>query len=96
MFSQPIDEVSCYHRLNISKVEAGDSLTRYQKENGFVFAEGRAGALIFRLILGGERLRIAVSHISRKTSEMPRISCTRHWTMQRVRLSFKERRINLA
>ena len=45
MFSQPIDEVSCYHRLNISKLEAGDSLTRYQKGNGFVLAEGGLGRL---------------------------------------------------
>jgi hypothetical protein len=37
MFSQPIDEVSCYHRLSLSKAGADESLTRYQKENGFVF-----------------------------------------------------------
>jgi hypothetical protein len=37
MFSQPIDEVSCYHRLSHSKTEAEESLTRYQKENGFRF-----------------------------------------------------------
>jgi hypothetical protein len=41
MFSQPIDEVSCYHRLSHSKIEAEESLTRYQKENGFVFAGDR-------------------------------------------------------
>ncbi|HET6219580.1 MAG TPA: hypothetical protein VFE27_21325, partial [Acidobacteriaceae bacterium] len=34
--------------------------------------------------------RVAVSHISRKTSEMPRISCTRRWTRQRVRLSSRK------
>jgi hypothetical protein len=33
--------------------------------------------------------RPAVSHISRKTSEMPRISCTQLWTGPRVRLSLK-------
>jgi hypothetical protein len=42
---------------------------------------------------GGLRARPAVSHISRKTSEMPRISCTQLWTGPRVRLSFKERRM---
>ena len=36
------------------------------------------------------------SHISRKTSEMPRISCTWHRTGLRVRLSLKERRIKFA
>jgi hypothetical protein len=30
------------------------------------------------------------SHISRKTSEIPRISCTLHWTGQRVRLTLKK------
>jgi hypothetical protein len=40
VFSQPIDEVSCYHRLTLSKAGADESLIRYQKENGFVFAEG--------------------------------------------------------
>jgi hypothetical protein len=30
-----------------------------------------------------------VSHISRKTSEMPRISCTQLWTGPRVRLSLR-------
>jgi hypothetical protein len=36
---------------------------------------------------------VVVSHISRKTSEIPRISCTQHRTRPRVRLSLKERRI---
>jgi hypothetical protein len=36
---------------------------------------------------------VVVSHISRKTSEMPRISCTQHRTRLRVRLSLKERRL---
>jgi hypothetical protein len=35
----------------------------------------------------GLRGRPSVSHISRKTSEMPRISCTQLWTGPRVRLS---------
>jgi hypothetical protein len=37
----------------------------------------------------GLRVRPAVSHISRKTSEMPRISCTQLWTGPRVRLSLR-------
>src|ERR1700752_4097425 len=37
--------------------------------------------------------RAVVSPISRKTSEMPRISCTRSKTSLRVPLSFKERRL---
>ena len=36
------------------------------------------------------------SHISRNTSEMPRISCMEHWTRLRVRLSFEERRMKFA
>ena len=40
--------------------------------------------------------RSVVSHISRKTSEMPRISCTQRWTRPRVRLSLKERRMEFA
>jgi hypothetical protein len=48
VFSQPIDQVSCYHRLNISKLEAGDPISRYQKENGFVLAErGGVGDRLF-------------------------------------------------
>ena len=43
MFSQPIDEVSCYHRLTLSKAGADESLTRYQKENGFAFLGGGLG-----------------------------------------------------
>jgi hypothetical protein len=35
------------------------------------------------------RARTAVSHISRKTSEMLRISCMRLWIGQRVRLSVR-------
>jgi hypothetical protein len=42
MFSQPIDEVLGYHRLSLSKTKAEESLTRYQKGNGFVCA-GRVG-----------------------------------------------------
>jgi hypothetical protein len=38
----------------------------------------------------GLRGRPAVSHISRKTSEMPRISCTQLWTGPRVRLSLRK------
>jgi hypothetical protein len=34
--------------------------------------------------------RPAVSHISRKTSEMPRIPCTQLWTGPRVRLSLRK------
>jgi hypothetical protein len=37
----------------------------------------------------GLRERSAVSHISRKTSEMPRISCTQLWKGPRVRLSLR-------
>jgi len=36
------------------------------------------------------RLSIVVSHLSRKTSEMPRISCARPWTWQRVRLYLRK------
>ena len=38
----------------------------------------------------GLRVRPAVSHFSRKTSEMPRISCTQLWTGPRVRLSLRK------
>ena len=38
----------------------------------------------------GLRGRPAVSHISRKTSEMPRISCTQIWKEPRVRLSLRK------
>src|ERR1700729_3194900 len=44
VFNQPIDQVLCYQRLSPSKLEAGDSLTRYQKENTVVLADG-GGAL---------------------------------------------------
>ena len=43
-----------------------------------------------------QTFRSVVSHISRKTSEMPRISCTQRWTRPRVRLSLKERRMEFA
>jgi len=36
---------------------------------------------------------VVVSHISRRTSEMPRISCTLHWTNPRCAPFFKERRM---
>jgi hypothetical protein len=54
---------------------------------------GERGAPVYLLrrgFLTGSKIRwsrAVASHISRKTSEMPRISCTRHWTRQRVRLS---------
>jgi hypothetical protein len=35
-------------------------------------------------------LRFVVSHISRKTSEIPRISCTQLRTTLRVRLSLRK------
>jgi len=38
----------------------------------------------------GSGLRTVVSHISRKTSEMPRISCTQPQTEPRVRLSLRK------
>ena len=38
----------------------------------------------------GSGLRAVVSHISRKTSEMRRISCTLPWTRPRVRLSLRK------
>jgi hypothetical protein len=40
--------------------------------------------------LRGSRVRAVVSHISRKTSEMPRISCAQLWTGPRVRLSLRK------
>ncbi len=46
--SQPIDEISCYHRLNISKLEAGDSLTRYQREMALFLLRGGLGRLFLR------------------------------------------------
>jgi len=39
---------------------------------------------------GGLRGRPVVSHISQKTGEMPRISCTQLWTGSRVRLSLRK------
>jgi hypothetical protein len=48
---------------------------------------GNLGVFFFR---EGERSRLVESHISRKTSEMPRISCTRPWTRLRVRLSLRK------
>jgi hypothetical protein len=42
------------------------------------------------------RSRSVESHISRNTSEMPRISCTQTWTRPRVRPFFKERRMKFA
>src|SRR5271168_4014795 len=38
----------------------------------------------------GLRGRFVISHISRKTSEMPRISCTQLWIGPRVRLSLRK------
>src|ERR1700722_86113 len=40
--------------------------------------------------------RAVVSHISHKTSEMPRISCTRPWTKTACAPFFNERGIKLA
>jgi hypothetical protein len=43
-----------------------------------------------------EGFRFGVSHISRKTSEMPRISCSRRWTRPRGRPSLGEGRMKFA
>src|ERR1700730_15983832 len=59
---------------------------------------GGGGRLWFSLIdvfkrifvLQGGRTGAVVSHISRKTSEIPRISCTQPWTRPRVRLSLRK------
>jgi hypothetical protein len=52
--------------------------------------------LLGSLPLHARRLGAVVSHISRKTSEIPRISCTRPSTSLRVRLSLEERRMKSA
>ena len=44
-------------------------------------------SLRVRILTGEVPVSAVVSHISRKTSEMPRISCTQRWTRSRVRLS---------
>jgi hypothetical protein len=36
------------------------------------------------------QVEVVVSHISQKTSEIPRVSCTMHRTRQRVRLSLRK------
>jgi hypothetical protein len=65
VFSQPIDEVSCYHRLSLSKAGADESLTRYQKGNGFVFAEGGLGIAFFQSI------RVSESGGTRRCAAVP-------------------------
>jgi hypothetical protein len=60
----------------------------------FTGNRGRGGTLRwfplgFRLV-GILGVRSVVSHISRKTSEIPRISCTLPWTRLRVRLSLRK------
>src|SRR5580658_9508511 len=52
-------------------------------------------ALAPKLLTSNQQFKVNIrqSHISQKTSEMPRISCKWMKQDQRVRLSFKERRM---
>jgi hypothetical protein len=70
--------------LSLPTTMGAPHLARFSRDVGY----HRSRLNVFRA--GNLEGRPVTSHISRKTSEMPRISCTQPWIRPRMRLSLRK------